>query len=460
MDTPEKPAATSGNSRRQFLLRLGAASAGGATATVGRTENTPSTPGPVKADVLIVGGGTAGTIAAIQAGRLGARTVLVESGSQLGGTMAAAGVDFPGLFHAWGRQIIAGIGWDLVCATVKLNNDRLPDFSTPYGAEHWKHQVRLNGALYAVLAEEACLKAGVQLRYYEMPISFQRYDGGWRVRTAGKGLQIEVQTRQVLDCTGNAAAVGLMGLPLRREAMIQPGTMIYRLTGYDATRVDLDDMEEQARGAVKAGLLEPSDFRHDLRSYLAAGGENAMHIPDADSTTSELHTQTNIRGRLSLLRMMRFLKQFRGFEGLRLVRLQPEAGIRETYRIVGEDTVTADDYRQGRKYVNSVAYSFYPIDLHDENGVLPRQLPFGTVPTIPLGALIPRLSRDVMIAGRSISSDRPANSALRVQASCMAMGQAAGVAAALAAKMNLTPAKVSLPEILKTLREHGAITPE
>jgi hypothetical protein len=185
-----------------------------------------------------------------------------------------------------------------------------------------------------------------------------------------------------------------------------------------------------------------------------------MHIPDADSTTSELHTQTNIRGRLSLLRMMRFLKQFRGFEGLRLVRLQPEAGIRETYRIVGEDTVTADDYRQGRKYVNSVAYSFYPIDLHDENGVLPRQLPFGTVPTIPLGALIPRLSRDVMIAGRSISSDRPANSALRVQASCMATGQAAGVAAALAAKMHLTPAKVPLPEILKTLREHGAITPE
>jgi hypothetical protein len=144
---------------------------------------------------------------------------------------------------------------------------------------------------------------------------------------------------------------------------------------------------------------------------------------------------------------------------LRLDRLQPEAGIRETYRIVGENTVTADDYTQGRKFDNAVAYSFYPIDLHDEHGVLPRQLPSGTVPTIPLGALIPQSSRDVMIAGRSVSSDRLANSALRVQASCMAMGQAAGVTSALAAKMNLTPAKVPLSEILKTLQEHGGITP-
>jgi len=106
-----------------------------------------------------------------------------------------------------------------------------------------------------------------------------------------------------------------------------------------------------------------------------------------------------------------------------------------------------------------VAYSFYPIDLHDERGIQPRPLRQGTVATIPLGAMIPKSSGNVMAAGRCISSDRLANSALRVQASCMAMGQAAGAAAALAAKMNLTPAKVPLDGVLKTLREHGAITP-
>ena len=71
-------------------------------------------------DVLVVGGGTAGTIAAIQAGRAGAKTLLLERGSQLGGTTSTGGVAFPGLFHAWGKQISAGIGWELVRGTVFL----------------------------------------------------------------------------------------------------------------------------------------------------------------------------------------------------------------------------------------------------------------------------------------------------------------------------------------------------
>ncbi len=435
------------NSRREVLLQLGAA------------VSAPSSSKTVQADVLVIGGGTAGTIAAIQAALAGARTVLVESGSQLGGTMTTAGVDFPGLFHAWGKQIIAGIGWDLACAAVKLNGDRLPDFSVPYGTAHWKHQVRVNGALYAALAEEACVHAGVQLRYYEAPLAITRADAGWRVQLAGKGTQIEILARKLVDATGNAAAIALAGLDREREKTNQPGSLIYRLSGYDMARADLNEMTAKAEDAVKTGRLESTDFRHNLRGYLANGAENATHLPGADSSTSELHTQTNINGRLSMLRMMRFLKPFRGFEGLRLDRLQAEAGVRETYRIVGETKVKVGDYTSGRKFDDAVAYSFYPIDLHDERGIRPWPLKHGTVATIPLSALIPKSSRDLIVAGRCISSDRLANSALRVQASCMAMGQAAGATAALAAKMNLTPAAVPLAEILKTLRQHGAITP-
>ncbi len=431
----------------------------GSAATLSAVAKPPSNRKSIGADVLVIGGGTAGTIAAIQAARLGARTVLVEAGSQLGGTTSTAGVDFPGLFHAWGRQIIAGIGWDLVRATVKLNGDHLPDFSVPYGRAHWKHQVRLNGALYAAIAEEACVNAGVELRYYETPLSIARGEKGWRVQLAGKGTRIDVVARQLVDSTGNAAIIGMMGLARESEAAKQPGTLIYRLSGFDVDVVDMEALSKKAGEAVRAGRLQSTDFRGNMASFLSHGGENATHLPGADSTTSELHTQTNIRGRQSLLRMMRFLKQFPEFEGLRLQRLQPEAGVRETYRIAGEAKVTVGDYTGGRKFADAVAYSFYPIDLHDELGVDPRQLKHGTVPTIPLGALIPKASRDVMIAGRSISSDRLANSALRVQASCMAMGQAAGAASALAASRNLTPAKVPLDDVLTALREHGAITP-
>jgi hypothetical protein len=319
--------------------------------------------------------------------------------------------------------------------------------------------VRLNGALYAALAEEACVKAGVELRYYETPLAISQDEDGWRVRLAGKGMQAEVRARILVDSTGDASAVRMAGLKCEREAANQPGSLIYRLGGYDVARLDLDDLAAKAEQAVQAGRLEGPDFRFNIRGFLNNGGENATHVLRADGSTSELHTETNIRGRQGMLRMMRFLKPLKGFENLRLERLQPETGVRETWRITGETRVTVRDYTSGRRFDDAVAYSFYPIDLHDERGVRPRQLSVGTVATVPLSALIPKGSRDVLVAGRCVSSDRLANSALRVQASCMAMGQAAGAAAALAASGKLTPAKVPLTEVYKMLRQHGAIVP-
>ncbi len=139
--------------------------------------------------------------------------------------------------------------------------------------------------------------------------------------------------------------------------------------------------------------------------------------------------------------------------------LQPETGFRESYRIEGETEITVDDYTSGRVFEDAVCYAFYPVDLHTRSGVKPKSLAKGTVPTIPLTALVPKGSRNIIVAGRCVSSDRLANSGLRVQASCMAMGQAAGAAAALAAQSNTTPLEVPLKDIRKTLRKHGAIIP-
>jgi hypothetical protein len=441
--------------RRTFLTSLGATSAGTVLTATAKLEVSSQ----LAADVLIIGGGTAGTIAAIQAGRLGARTILVEAGSQLGGTTTTGGVSYPGLFHAWGKQVIAGIGWELVTSAVELNSDNLPDFTKPTGRQHWKHQVRLCGALYAALAEEACLKAGVQLRYYEFPTAVEQTSDGWKVRLAGKGTNVEVAVKQLVDCTGNALVVGMIGLRRLREKTTQPGTLMYGLAGYEVGSIDMKALQAKADAAVKAGALKLTDFNGSIAGFLRSGGGNAMHVPDADSCTSETHTATNIRGRQSLLRMMRFLKQQPGFAEMRVERLQPETGVRETFRIVGETTVTVDDYTRGRVFEDAVAYSFYPIDLHVEHGVKPEHLKEGVVPTIPRGALIPKGSKNLMAAGRCLSSDRLANSALRVQASCMGMGQAAGATAALAAKAGTTPSQVPLADIRRALAEHKAIVP-
>jgi flavin-dependent dehydrogenase len=93
-------------------------------------------------DVIVLGGGTAGTVAAIQAGRAGARTLLVEKNGMLGGTMTVAGVNFPALFFAWGRQIIAGIGWELVLRTLEETGESLPDMTDP-AQPNWRRRWRM-----------------------------------------------------------------------------------------------------------------------------------------------------------------------------------------------------------------------------------------------------------------------------------------------------------------------------
>lgn len=413
-------------------------------------------------DTLIVGGGTAGVIAGIASARLGARTLLLECSSQLGGVTTTGGVNFPGLFHAWGKQIIAGIGWELVTAAQAFSNTTLPDF-TQKPKRHWQHQIRLNPFAYTALAEEGCIEAGVQLCYYESPVSIEpAAAGGYHVTSIGKGLQRRIHCKQLLDCTGGATLVGMLGLPRLREEETQPGTMMYRLEGYDASTLDADDIQSRYQQAMAQGLLQPGDFAWPQGKFITvlnAHGENTQHILKADNSTAALHTDANIRGRKAVLRLLRFIRTLPGCERAVLAHMSTEAAIRETWRIVGQTQITCEDYVSGRLFQDALCYSFYPIDLHTHEGVKPQPLKEGTLPTVPRGALKPAGSRDLLVAGRSVSSDRLANSALRVQASCMAMGQVAGTLAAMAAQAGCDPVELSLAAVRQTLRAQGAIVP-
>ena len=450
--------------RRTMLKTLGGFSLGGIMPVSGKTFNEAKPSDKqiksINTNILVIGGGTAGVIAAIQAGRAGCSTVLVESGSQLGGTITTAGVAFPGLFHAWGKRVISGIGWELVTESVLMDDAKLPDFTIPTGKQHPKHQVRLNPYLYTLLAEEKCLEAGVQIRYYETPVKVEYKGNHWEVETIGKGTHVKIVCNQLIDCTGNAAVTSLAGFKVLKENETQPGTQIFQIDGYDINSVDLPALQKSFEEEVKKGNLLYADARGNIAGILRTKGDNSQHVLKADSSTSELHTQTNIQGRASVLRLLRFLRKFPGCESTKLVRLQPETGVRETYRIDGEYQVTREDYVTGKVFEDSLAYSFYPIDLHDSKGIVPKHLDEGVVATIPLRALIPKGSKNFLVAGRCISSDRMANSALRVQASCMAMGQAAGVAAFLANQLNTTPLEVPLSKLKPLLKEHDAIVPE
>lgn len=446
--------------RRSALAALGSLSMAVPTVLKGERLREPYRVSKkrLKTDILVVGGGTAGVVAAIQAGRAGRKTILVEAGSQLGGVTTTGGVNFPGIFFAWGKLVIGGIGWELVQETVALNDDPLPNTAIPHGRQHWRHQVRLNGQLYAMLAEEKAVDAGVDIRYYETPTMIKPLKNGWEVTTVGKGTETVIETNQLIDCTGNAFAASMAGFPVLREAETQPGTLQFKLAGYDLEQLDFKMIEARYAEEVAKGNLVRKEFLN-VSGVLRNHGDNVQHIAGADSTTSESHTIANIKGRTSLMKMLRFLRTLPGLEKTHLLDVQNETAVRETYRIDGQYLITHEDYVTGKIFDDAVSYSYYPIDLHDDKGVIPKHLVEGVVPTIPLRALVPKGSRNFLVAGRCLSSDRLANSALRVQASCMGMGQAAAAAAALACASGKTPLEVPYADLKQLLEEHGAIVP-
>lgn len=453
--------------RRSILKSLGAISIGMATPTLsmGEVQATPYRlqKEKLETDVVVIGGGTAGVIAAIQAGRTGVRTLLVESGSQLGGTTTTGGVCFPGIFHAWGRQIIGGIGWELVMDAVQLDDGKLPNFSiipNNTTVRHWRHQVQVNGPLYALLAEEKCLDAGVEIRYYETPSEIQFGNGHWNVKTVGKGVEAEIVCHQIIDCTGNAFATSLAGYSVLREKDTQPGSLIYRIGGYDLSALDLDKIPQDYHGLLKSNMINNQKADNLNGVFPPSVPYGYVYVPGADSTTSRSHTKANLEGRANLLGLLRTLRSFPGCEKIRILDMKTETAVRETFRIDGEYKVVHQDYVQGKVFSDSISHSFYPIDLHREGKSIYQEfLEPDVVACIPLRALVPKESRNFLVAGRCISSDRLANSALRVQASCMGMGQAAGAAAALASKHGVSPLEVPIGEVQTLIEQHGGIIP-
>lgn len=422
----------SNTGRREFLQQsvVGTAAAGLAiTSTSHVTAQTvPDAAEPEvtnEVDVLVVGGGTAGHVAAIQAGRAGAKAMVMERASCLGGMTTRGGVCFPGLFDAWGKQVIAGIGWELVKECVELDGGTLPNFAK-VPQRHWQNQVHINQFLYYILAEEKCHEAGVEICYHEFPQAIIETSTGWEVDCVGFGTRRRVLCKQIVDCTGGAEVAGMLGHPRLRGDERQPGSIQFLL----------GEANNPGRGTKRGG----------------PGLLHAIYVHGADSTNSRTVTEASLTGRKAVLDRVRK-------SGQRLMHLQPEPGFRESYRIEGETLITVNDYTSGRVFDDAISYAFYPVDLHTRTGVRPKPLKPGKVPTIPLSALIPKGSRNIIVAGRCVSSDRLANSGLRVQASCMGMGQAAGVAATLAAKSGTTPLEVPLTEIHALLRDHGQIIP-
>ena len=412
-------------------------------------------------DVLVVGGGAAGIGAAGEAGRAGARVILVEQGFQVGGNMTSGGVDFPGLFFAYGEQVISGFGWEIVSNAMVLAGTKFPDVSQWRTVRHSRLQHKISIPIFVALAEEALDKAGVKIEYFSAAAGLERVGQTWKAKIhAGSDVRF-VTAKVVIDCTGAGSVAAMAGAKLMRSPERSPGTFRYVAKGVPPrSKWNVPAMQKAYREAIADGSLKVGDTRDAIFGFKLFAALLTNYVPDADWSNADRRTATDREGRARMLRLYRFLRRQPGFESFEIVSCAAETGVRETARVEGDYVLTVDDYVSGRTFDDSVCHAFYPVDLHSTDaGVDPKYLKDGVKPTVPYRSLLPKGVDGMLVAGRCLSADRMAMAAIRVQASCMATGQAAGEAAALAVARGVDLRRIDMGELKARLKSRGCIVP-
>lgn len=436
-------------------------------------------------DVVVAGGGTAGAVAAIAAARNGVKTLVVEQFGFLGGSGSAALVIPMMPNHVEGKPLVRGISQEIQSRLLELGcaaTDR-------NGNEGWFNPEALKFVL-----EEMVLEAGGKILYFTLVEDVIMEGEELRgIVVANKSGRQAVFSKVVIDSTGDGDVAALAGVPFesgrRGDGVSQPMSLRFMVGNVDLSKLADFLLENDSRSyvdppliefamvpgggwplekffreGVEEGLLNDSDIVY-FQAFSVPGmpGVIAFNCPriignykgfDADHLTEAV-----IQGRRRISRLFSFLrKKIPGFEESYLAMTAPMVGVRESRRIVGEYVLSTQDYFNARKFEDAVSRNRYPIDIHLPTSRLPgeRKLGPGEYHEIPYRSLIPVKVENLIVACRALSASFEAHGAVRIQPNMRAVGQAAGVAAALCVKKGIRPRQLDGKDLRKTLVQQGA----
>ena len=422
-------------------------------------------------DVIVAGAGCAGFCAAVQAGRAGLNVALFEHFAMPGGTMTVLGSNSIDQFNnphrpKGDRMVIAGIGWEFVEELSRRGFAEIPDMDAPYRV-HWQYGVKVNPIAAAQCMDDFLLAANVRLFYRQGVVAVETADTPRGISldaviVSTKAGLVRHRAKIFIDCTGDGDLCAWAGAKFRIDSSLQPGTM--RLYPY-ATTSDQRELAEADR-RWRAMLAQRPDLSGLLlcgghvSGFLEAAGDNTNHVNGLNAADSASRGNAEIEARRAQVALMSALRE--AGAPVRILGSAPESGARESRRIVGDVWMTGEEYLAKVVYPDAVCYTYWFIDIHRENA--PSEIVYlrdEMTPTISLGAMRPVGLKNVYVAGRCVSSDRANNSAIRVKASCMAMGQAAGAAAAQAIRQGTADTRaVDTAAVIRYLKAQGAIVPE
>ncbi|RPJ51899.1 MAG: FAD-dependent oxidoreductase [Chloroflexi bacterium] len=418
----------------------------------------------IQTEVLVVGSGSAGSTAAIAAAQMGAQTLLVERYGFLGGISTQVLDTFYGFYTpgSGAHKVVGGIP-DQVVAELDRRGVMLIRPNT-YGAG--------NGITYdpetlKFVWENLAAAAGVRILYHTLVIDAlpdQERIGG--VIALNKSGLVEIQARVVIDASGDADVAAACGVPFESAATgpVQSLTTTFRLLNVDVDRaraVKKDQLHALMQEAIQSGgyQLPRKEGSVHITPLPGVMATNMTRVVEIDPTDVEQLSRAETEGRRQAAEYFRFLRdRVPGYERAALANLSTQIGVRESRRILGRYRLTRADVLSAQKFPDAVAQCGAPIEEHHAGADTRWEyLPEGETYQIPYRCLLPHQPAGLLVAGRCLSADHDAHASVRSMGQCMAMGQAAGLAASLCVSNGLMPAELPVERLQEQLRKIGAL---
>lgn len=405
-------------------------------------------------DVLVVGGGPAGFAAAVNAAREGADTLLIEQFGSVGG-MATTG-----LMSHWTGNTKGGFYEEIL--------DR---------SQEGPYRQIINPERLKTVMLEMLIEAGVKLRLYTVAcapvMEDHRILGVITESKSGREVHLG---KIVVDASGDGDIAAQAGVPYTKgrsvDGKMQPATLMFKVSGVDLNRAVLPASFEESF-PVPAGDLQtlakehlPPPAGHVLLYRSTLPGIvtcNMTNCVDIDGTSAEDLTRAELVCRSQIEPITGFLRKFvPGFENCYVISSGAMMGIWETRRFVGEYTLTEQDILEARVFDDwAVTKAHFNFDVHNVSGSgldptgMQKEFPQRNGYTIPYGCFVPKGVNNLFLAGRNISGTHLAHSNYRVMPICANMGQSVGIAAALCARLGVTPRQLDVRRLQERLREYG-----
>ncbi len=452
-------------------------------------------------DVAVIGGGAAGVAAAIAAAKTGSRTILVDAGPMLGGELLS-GMSIDGALNARGEWVVKGVSDEIYNECRKMDG-----FIGPLSDFRLISYICCDPEVMKIAIARVLARHNVTVLLYTHATEVAM--AGGRVASVllqSKNRRTLLTAKYFIDASGDGDIAAMAGAPFEfsdESGDLQPLSLMFRMSGVenepflDFVRKNsaslavgesewlrggrTDDELAQAiydqgeptaffrgngpflGGAIQRGDMPPTALIMIMPTSKARKEVciNATRVAENIDGTQAIDVSRAVPVLLEQVwQTVSFLKgNCPGFENASFAGVAPRVGIRETRRIVGEDTITGEDVRTARKRPDVITKGAHHIDIHGD-GIKQVRIPVddGGSYDIAWRTLIPQKLSNVVLAGRCMSSTREANGSTRMMGQCLGMGHAAGTAAAMSVTASHSDIRALPLAALQTrLREQGAV---